>query len=1037
MLGWINLSVQAFITDTFGADKWEEVLTASQVPATWVSSCPYSDKVTYDIVVTAAGILGVSVNDALEAYGLYFIQYLSDQGYTKLLAVLGSNLAEFLQNLNNLHLHLSHHWPEMIAPAFRCEEVTPESLVLHYYSSRPGLWPIVRGVLRGMAGTYFKLQGELRVELLRSREAGDCDHEVFKLSYPYQAQLRGWGAASAQARASLFSLSPALFYELHPFHLIMDEGLTLLQWGPGVARVVPELAEGQHLRQHFKFKHPAHVQLDFAAIALHTNNHFVLQARASLVTLKGQMLPTEVTLPGASSPCRVLVFLGSPRVRGLGEMQASGVFLSDIPLHDISADYILLAEQRAAEADLKDKYERLTLELQAANDKLASTTAWLEEEKARAEALLYRMSGLIACFPCGPGENSPQALAAIADCQSQAAALVGTQPAASGGTATNSGSSGMGNRHSMALDRIEAVRRELARANISTAEENHIQCLELLGEGTYGKVYKGLWKGSVVAIKTIVLPEAMSGQEKREKMAIMEAAISSALSHPNIMQTYTYDIKPLKDNSSRGGPSEKQLLLMGSTADSTGGVSSGGAAAAGAGGMTAGENAGVHSYEVRLLCEYCDRGSLREALDLGAFNLPDGGLNYPAVLDTAVEIATAVAHLHTCNVLHSDLKARNIMLKSSGSEGRGATSKVADFGLAVKMDHMETHLSNAFQGTMTHMAPEIMIKGHISKAADVYALGMVLWELYTAKHVFRGIPRALLGHQITLLHRRPEWPADAPEDYAALTAECWDPNPANRPTLDVILTRLQAMRAALRCSTAPLAYYDIESHLTRKHSMSVKQQAALAAQQQARLAAAGGAGALRGGGGGGATGSRTGGPLTPGGLAAPGARSAGSGSAAPSGRPGTVSCSWEEELAAEGYTAADGAGSGDALYATEKSIYLEHSESTGGDWRGALRLGAVGEEEDGDEDGSAAWGDSTAAAGGAFGPHGVAGARGAAPPAAAAPRCPFGGRAGAGAAPNGAQPAPSSAAAGEAPRRAAARRTVRAPRRRMVMLAAN
>jgi hypothetical protein len=49
-------------------------------------------------------------------------------------------------------------------------------------------------------------------------------------------------------------------------------------------------------------------------------------------------------------------------------------------------------------------------------------------------------------------------------------------------------------------------------------------------------VYKGLWKGTVVAVKTIVLPAVMSGQEKREKMAIMEAAISSALSHPNIMQ---------------------------------------------------------------------------------------------------------------------------------------------------------------------------------------------------------------------------------------------------------------------------------------------------------------------------------------------------------------------------------------------------------------------------------------------------------------------------------------------------------------------
>lgn len=42
-------------------------------------------------------------------------------------------------------------------------------------------------------------------------------------------------------------------------------------------------------------------------------------------------------------------------------------------------------------------------------------------------------------------------------------------------------------------------------------------------------------------------------------------------------------------------------------------------------------------------------------------------------------------------------QARNIMLKSAGSEGRGVTAKVADFGLAVKMDHMETHLSNAFQ----------------------------------------------------------------------------------------------------------------------------------------------------------------------------------------------------------------------------------------------------------------------------------------------------------------------------------------------------
>ena len=66
------------------------------------------------------------------------------------------------------------------------------------------------------------------------------------------------------------------------------------------------------------------------------------------------------------------------------------------------------------------------------------------------------------------------------------------------------------------------------------------------------------------------------------------------------------------------------------------------------------------------------------------------------------------------------------MLKSSGCEGRGIIAKIADFGLSVKIDHKETHMSNVFQGTMTHMAPEIMLEGRISKAADVYAFGITL-----------------------------------------------------------------------------------------------------------------------------------------------------------------------------------------------------------------------------------------------------------------------------------------------------------------------
>jgi hypothetical protein len=131
-------------------------------------------------------------------------------------------------------------------------QVTPSSLLLHYYSSRPGLWPIVVGVLKGMSKEFFGF--ELGVELMQSREEG-ADHEVFQLTYPHQAQLEGWGAELSDGDASgLYRMPPGLFYRLHPFHLLLAEDLTVVQAGPAIRKIAPALAMGDELGKHFKVR---------------------------------------------------------------------------------------------------------------------------------------------------------------------------------------------------------------------------------------------------------------------------------------------------------------------------------------------------------------------------------------------------------------------------------------------------------------------------------------------------------------------------------------------------------------------------------------------------------------------------------------------------------------------------------------------------------------------------------------------------------------------------------------------------------------
>lgn len=78
------------------------------------------------------------------------------------------------------------------------------------------------------------------------------------------------------------------------------------------------------------------------------------------------------------------------------------------------------------------------------------------------------------------------------------------------------------------------------------------------------------------------------------------------------------------------------------------------------------------------------------------------------------------------------------------------------------------------------MAPELFTDGHVSKSSDVFAFGILLYEIVTGQRAYAGVPIPLLPHRVAVEGLRPTWPSDVPCDMMRLAESCWIGNPQRR-----------------------------------------------------------------------------------------------------------------------------------------------------------------------------------------------------------------------------------------------------------------
>jgi len=488
MYGLINLAIEEAILQRYGQKFWDYIKqccrdTIGDTDGTFISRLFYDDEVTYRLIDAAERILrSEKYGHVSKLFGEKFYELVQDSGYEGILKLLGGSLKDFLDNLDSFHTHLATTYSRMKPPSFRCSYMYDEftgskitdKLLLHYYSERIGLEGIVMGMVKAAARELHGLKVDVSIFKLKLVDQG-IDHTEFIITIigPQTTKCENLSQDSDQHTqlyedesftyknveqlahsAETSKVSPLVFAQALPFHLIFNRDLVIQQAGTSILRVIPVLNSKQDVRlpEVMNMLEPKCLRgkLSFENILKYINSVYVFRPDEKQVISGGHRhlhgdylrnlissgerdekslnlldptknlelrsssdshndgnpqhgdhredesllkceLPIEdidkyiVKLIGQMTYMEdkdLMLFVCSPGVANLDDLNNTGLFLSDIPLHDATRDLVLLSEQFEAEYKVQKKLTMLTEQLNVMKNEL-------EEEKKKTDRLLY------------------------------------------------------------------------------------------------------------------------------------------------------------------------------------------------------------------------------------------------------------------------------------------------------------------------------------------------------------------------------------------------------------------------------------------------------------------------------------------------------------------------------------------------------------------------------------------------------------------------------------------------------------------------